>query len=108
MISPGVELPPRRVFLASERAGVRRSAPTAGGGSVNEVVKSRLARTAESFFESIARRPRTVIAVLAAIAATLAPALLLLRFDNGPDSFLPPEHPALVSKKLIERTFGLE
>ena len=71
-------------------------------------MNSRLARTAESFFESIARRPRTVLAVLAAIAAALVPALLLLRFDNSPDSFLPPEHPALISKKRIERTFGLE
>ena len=71
-------------------------------------MRSRLARTAESVFESITRRPRTVIAVLAAVAVAIAPALLLLRFDNSPDSFLPPEHPALLSKKLIERTFGLE
>jgi len=28
MISPGVELPPPRVLLASERAAARRSAPT--------------------------------------------------------------------------------
>jgi hypothetical protein len=37
-----------------------------------------------------------------------AAALPRLRFDNRPDSFFPPGHPAFVSKRAIEETFGLE
>lgn len=61
-----------------------------------------------AFFEFIVRRPWVVLVVMPLVLLVFALALPDIRFDNKPDSFIPPDHPAFLSKRLVEKTFGLE
>jgi predicted RND superfamily exporter protein len=62
----------------------------------------------ERFFLAVTRRPAAVLAAVGAIVASQAVAIAWIRFDNRPDSFLPPGHPALLAKERVEQLFGLE
>jgi len=58
-------------------------------------------------FELITVHPRATLAAVAAIFVLSAIPVAWIRFDNRPDSFIPPGHPALVAKETVERKFGL-
>lgn len=60
------------------------------------------------YFLLITQHPRFTLGVVLAVMAATGFGLTKLRFDSRPDAFLPPEHPALVSKKRVEEVFGLE
>jgi hypothetical protein len=60
------------------------------------------------YFEFIVRRPWMVLVVMLVVMLGFALALPRIRFDNRPDSFIPPDHPAFISKRLVEEKFGLE
>ncbi|MBI4600354.1 MAG: MMPL family transporter [Planctomycetes bacterium] len=62
----------------------------------------------QQYFQTILRRPGIVLSVLAASWALCALGLPRIRFDNNPDSFLPPHHEAYRIKKTVEEKFGLE
>lgn len=60
------------------------------------------------WFEAVVAHPRAVLLGAAVWVMVFASFLPGIRFDDQPDSFLPPGHPALVAKQTVERTFGLE
>lgn len=62
----------------------------------------------DRYFSSIVRHPWVVLAVFALAVVGLGIQLPGIRFDNRPDAFIPPQHPSFISKRQIERDFGLE
>ena len=60
------------------------------------------------YFLLITSHPRATLAIVLTIMAATGYGLTKLRFDSRPDAFLPPEHPALLSKQRVEDVFGLE
>ncbi len=60
------------------------------------------------FFGAITGYPRLTLAAIGLFAVLSAVPMVWIKFDNRPDSFLPPGHPALVAKETVEETFGLQ
>ena len=62
----------------------------------------------QRFFEVIVERKVLVIAGMAVMMLLSALWIPRLKLDTSPDAFIPPGHPALISKRRIEQKFGLE
>jgi predicted RND superfamily exporter protein len=60
------------------------------------------------FFRFVTDHPRGTLVAVAVVVLPLAAFVARIEFDHQPDSFIPPGHEALESKKKVEEIFGLE
>ncbi|HUU84870.1 MAG TPA: MMPL family transporter [Phycisphaerae bacterium] len=60
-----------------------------------------------SYFRFVTSHPIPVLVLVVLPAAVLGAFMLVLTRDTSPDAFIPPEHPALLSKRAVFEEFGL-